>query len=98
MRNISHISSSRVLFLSVLLFMPTSLGSHASADEWLKILTTQRLHGNIVEAAVRYPHEPGYDMIRVVMINCNTGRVHGTYGRDMSPGLIKLIASKTCSN
>jgi hypothetical protein len=95
MKNINCISSSRILFLLVCLLMPAFLGKHASADEWL---TTQKLYGNKVEAAVRYPHEPGYDTIRVVTINCNTRKVDGNYGRDMSPDLIRLIASKLCSN
>lgn len=69
-----------------------------NADDWLKILSIQKLYGNVVEVAVRYPHEPGYDMMRVVVINCNTKGLKGQDGRDMSPGLIKMIASKVCKN
>jgi hypothetical protein len=69
-----------------------------NAGDWLKILSTQKLHNNIVEVAVRYPHEPGYDLMRVVTINCSTKTLQGQYGRDMSPGLTKMIAQRVCGN
>jgi hypothetical protein len=60
----------------------------------LKILTTQKLYGNKIEVAVRYPYEPGYDAIVVVIIDCN--KMNTSERTAMSPGLVKEIASRVC--
>ena len=68
----------------------------SAADDWLKILSTQKLYGNRTQVAVRYPYEPGYDAMVVVTINCNTGKTDKQTA--MSPGLVKMIATRVCKN
>ena len=72
---------------------------HAGGNSYLdklKILSTQKLYGNTVEVAVRYPYEPGYDAMVVVIINCNTKKTDEQTA--MSPGLVKEIADKVCKH
>lgn len=72
------------------------LPSKAAPDFWLKILSTQKLYDNNIEVAVRYPYEPGYDAMVVVIINCNTGKTEKPTA--MSPGLVKMIAARVCKS
>jgi hypothetical protein len=74
----------------------TLLSAIAAADDWLKILSTQKLYANRIEVAVRYPYEPGYEAMVVVTINCNTGKTDKPTA--MSPGLVKMIATRVCKS
>jgi len=70
---------------------------HAGGNSYLdklKILSTQKLYGNKVEVAVRYPYEPGYDAMVVVIINCSTKKTEKQ--TPMSPDLVRVIAEKVC--
>jgi len=72
------------------------LPSKAAPDFWLKILSTQKLYGNNIEVAVRYPYEPGYDAMVVVIVNCNTGKTNEPTA--MSPRVVKIIAARVCKS